>query len=138
MENNKRISYTDNKGKLPPENPSRGCYKNGVFNIWRCKLQCGESNGFSFTEEELEVAIKRFHNQRYALFKFLENLDYQNIEHWIKNAPKEISEKRRNWWENDTEYGKNSAGETLAIESMIRVVENLYYKIHNKNIYENY
>ena len=131
-------SYTDNKGKLPPENPSRGCYKNGVFNIWRCKLQCGESNGFSFTEEELEVAIKRFHNQRYALFKFLENLDYQNIEHWIKNAPKEISEKRRNWWENDTEYGKNSAGETLAIESMIRVVENLYYKIHNKNIYENY
>ena len=34
MENNKRVSYTDNKVKLPSENPSRGCYKIHNKNIY--------------------------------------------------------------------------------------------------------
>ena len=131
----RRISYSDNNSRFK-ENLSRGYIKDGVYHIWRCYLSDGESSGVSFTSEELAKVMKNAPNPRYALFKFMEKLDYANTERWIENSPPRIREKRRDWWENDTEYGRGSAGAELAVASMVSVVVNLYKKLTGLDIYE--
>nr|DAM93883.1 MAG TPA: hypothetical protein [Caudoviricetes sp.] len=131
----RRISYSDNNSRFK-ENPSRGYIKDGIYHIWACYISEGESSGVSFTSEELAKVIKNAPNPRYALFKFMERLDYANTERWIENSPPRLREKRRDWWENDTEYGRGSAGAELAVDSMVSVVVNLYKKLTGLDIYE--
>ena len=131
----RRISYSDNNTYFK-ENPSRGYFKDGVYHIWRCYISEGESSGVSFTSEELAKVMKNAPNPRYALFKFMEKLDYANIERRTENAHPSIREERRDWWENDTEHGKGSAGAELSVESMVSVVVNLYKKLTGLDIYE--
>lgn len=100
----RRISYSDNNSRFK-ENPSRGYIKDGIYHIWACYISEGESSGVSFTSEELAKVMKNAPNPRYALFKFMERLDYANTERWIENSPPRLREKRRDWWENDTEMG---------------------------------
>ncbi len=147
----RRISYSDKgKGISSEENPSRGYIKDDVYHIWRCPsfdtelayvggkivYRKPEEGGFSFTSEELAKAMKKSPNPRCALFKFMEKLDYANTERWIEESPPDIKKKRRDWWETDATYGKDTAGETLAIDSMVRVVVNLYKKLTGLDIYE--
>jgi hypothetical protein len=131
----RRISYSDNNSRFK-ENPSRGYIKDGIYHIWACYTSEGESSGVSFTSEELAKVMKNAPNPRYALFKFMERLDYANTERWIENSPPRLREKRRDWWENDTEYGRGSAGAELAVDSMVSVVVNLYKKLTGLDIYE--
>ena len=129
-----KATYSDRKSDS--EGPySRGEFKDGMFRVWRHDMKKAE--GLSFTMEELVMAMRSSANSHYALRKFLEKMDIDDAEQQLKSIsdPKK-QERMRAFWENDTEWGLNSAAQDHAIDSMVRVVENLYKTVTGKDIHE--
>ena len=128
-----KATYSDRKSDR--EGPySRGEFKDGTFRVWRHEMKKAE--GLSFTMEELVMAMRSSANSHYALRKFLEKMDIDDAEQQLQSIsdPKK-QERLRRFWENDTEWGLNSAGQDHAIDSMVRVVENLYKAVTGKDIH---
>lgn len=126
----KNLSYTDGSfsDKSKDDNAMRGTVKNGIMTIWRKGIKKKDASIITISVDEVNQALKKGSaNSEYTLHILAEKKDYAAVEKWINETKNpELRKKRRNAWENDTLTGKLSDIENRAVDSVAKVIKELY------------
>ena len=84
---------------------------------------------FAMTLGEIEKALSRYGNDMTGLRGLVKDRYDAAVERWIKETKNpDVREKRRHFWENDTQAMKGSPAYDRAVDSYTRVAANLYEK----------
>lgn len=141
----KNIAYTDGSfsDKSKDNNAMRGTVKNGIMTIWRKGIKKKDASIITISVDEVNQALKKGSaNSEYTLHILAEKKDYAAVEKWINETKNpELRKKRRNAWENDMLTGKLSAAENLAVDSVAKVIKELYKVATGKmpaSVFENH
>ena len=123
----KDVTYTD--GSFSDKTGSmRGAIKNGVMTIWRNDIKKKDAPIIEISVDEVDKALKKCGaNSEYTLHKLAKQKDYDATDAWIDGTKdQKLRQKRSNLWENNGLTGKFSALEEMAVDSVVRVIKNLY------------
>ena len=123
----KDVAYTD--GSFSDKTGSmRGTVKNGAMTIWRKDFKKKGSPIITISVDEVDKALKKgCANSEYTLHKLAKQKDYDATDAWIDGTKdQKLRQKRSNLWENNGLTGKFSALEEMAVDSVVRVIKNLY------------
>lgn len=141
----KNIAYTDGSfsDKSKDDNAMRGTVKNGIMTIWRKGIKKKDASIITISVDEVNQALKKGSaNSEYTLHILAEKKDYAAVEKWINETKNpELRKKRRNAWENDMLTGKLSAAENRAVDSVAKVIKELYKVATGKmpaSVFENH
>ena len=115
-------SFSDKTGSM------RGTIKNGAMTIWRKDVKKKDAPIITISVDEVDKALKKgCANSEYTLHKLAKQKDYVATDTWIDGTKdQKLRQKRRNSWENDGITGKLSALEEMSVDSVVRVIKNLY------------
>lgn len=115
-------AYSDKSG------PCKGCLKDGIITVWRKDMPKKEFS-FSVTVGEAKGALRSFGNPNWVLFDIANKGLCRANDAWIENTTDEIlRRKRRQTWENDDLYGRDSCAQTRTADSAARVIRELLHK----------
>lgn len=141
----KNIAYTDGSfsDKSKDDNAMRGTVKNGIMTIWRKGIKKKDASIITISVDEVNQALKKGSaNSEYTLHILAEKKDYAAVEKWINETKNpELRKKRRNAWEKDMLAGKLSAAENRAVDSVAKVIKELYKVATGKvpaSVFENH
>ena len=141
----KNIAYADGSfsDKSKDDNAMRGTVKNGIMTIWRKGIKKKDASIITISVDEVNQALKKGSaNSEYTLHILAEKKDYAAVEKWINETKNpELRKKRRNAWENDMLTGKLSAAENRAVDSVAKVIKELYKVATGKmpaSVFENH
>ena len=115
-------SFSDKTGSM------RGTIKNGAMTIWRKDFKKKDAPIITISVDEVDKALKKGGaNSEATLHKLAKQKDYDAIDAWIDGTKdQKVRQKRSNLWENDGLTGKLSALEEMTVDSVLRVIKNLY------------
>ena len=121
--NTVKATYSDKNGSM------KGCIANGVITVWEKPGGIPKKEkSFTVTLEEMDNALKNGGaNSAYTIRQLAKEKERAATEAWIEGSKTEsLRDKRRDHWENDTLHGNFSAQEERIIDSVAKVIENLY------------
>ena len=108
--------------------PCKGCLKGGIITVWRKDMSKKEFS-FDVTVSEVKGALRYFGNPNWVLFDIANKGLFRANDAWIDNTADEIlRQKRRERWENDDLYGRDSCAQTRTADSAARVIRALLDK----------
>ena len=123
----KSLAYTD--GSFSDKTGSmRGTIKNGAMTIWRKDIKKKGAPIITISVDEVDKALKKGSaNSEATLRKLAKQKDYTAIDAWIDGTKdQKVRQKRCNLWENDGLTGKFSALEEMSVDSVVKIIKNLY------------
>lgn len=123
----KDIAYTD--GSFSDKTGSmRGTVKNGAMTIWRKDFKKKGAPIITISVDEVDKALKKGGaNSEATLRKLARQRDYAATDAWIDGTKdQKVRQKRLNLWENNGLTGKFSALEEMTVDSVVRIIKNLY------------
>ena len=121
--------YSDKNG----ENLTTGILKDGVIEFWRKDEKKKHAITACVTIAEIQKALKCF-NPQHGLYCLVKKKEFARVERWIESAPtEELRQRRRDSWEKDSDFGRYSARQDLAVDSAVKVVLKLYQFWEGKN-----
>ncbi|WP_440338357.1 D-Ala-D-Ala carboxypeptidase family metallohydrolase [Megamonas funiformis] len=99
------------------------------------RLLFGSNRKFDVTLDEIDNSLKYAGNKYSALNKIAKEKEAEAVEQWINNATtKEEQDNRRDIWENNPRVGRYSAVESRTIDSIVRVIDNIYNYAKDNNL----
>ncbi len=99
------------------------------------RLLFGSNRKFDVTLDEIDNSLKYAGNKYSALNKIAKEKEAEAVEQWINKATtKEEQDNRRDIWENNPRVGRYSAVESRTIDSIVRVIDNIYNYAKDNNL----
>lgn len=115
-------TYSDKSG------PCKGSLKDGTITIWR-KDMLKKDFSFSVAVSDVKSALRSFGNPNWVLFSMANDGLCRANDVWINNTADDIlRQKRRQAWENDDLFGRESCAQTHTADSAARVIRALLDK----------